>query len=109
MVAHFSTLKSICQIFDQCTSLLRSSCRVILSDVLFIVLYSTQSSANRRIFDVMLSAISFMQIRNSVGPKTVPCGTPDVTDAISDVALSTKNDTESKNQRNISFIRHSCK
>ena len=60
MVAHFFTLKSICQIFDLCTSLLRSSCRVILSDVLFMVLYSTQSSANRQIFDVMLSAISFM-------------------------------------------------
>ena len=42
------------------SSLLRSSSKVILSDVLFIVLYSTQSSANRRIFDVMLLAISFM-------------------------------------------------
>ena len=28
-------------------------------------------------------------MRKSVGPRTDPCGTPDVTDAVSDVAVST--------------------
>ncbi|KAH3782170.1 hypothetical protein DPMN_160082 [Dreissena polymorpha] len=33
---------------------------------------------NRRIDEEMFVAMSFMNKRNNVGPKTVPCGTPEV-------------------------------
>ena len=38
-----------------------------------------QSSANRRMFDVMASGRSFMNSRNRSGPSTEPWGTPEVT------------------------------
>ena len=42
-------------------------------------LYRTQSSTNRRTEDLMLSGKSFIKIRNRIGPKTEPWGTPDTT------------------------------
>ena len=39
-------------------------------------LYRTQSSANRRTEDQMLSGRSFIKNRNRIGPKTDPWGTP---------------------------------
>ena len=43
------------------------------------VLYKTQSSANRRTEDLILSSKSFMKIRKRIGPKTDPWGTPNKT------------------------------
>ena len=40
-------------------------------------LYKTQSSANSRTDDLIVSGRSLMKIRNRTGPKTDPCGTPD--------------------------------
>jgi len=76
---HFLVLKVICQATDQWNNLSMSSCSWIVSwsDVIF--LYRMQSSAKRRISDVMLSETSLMYRRKSKGPRTVPCGTPDVT------------------------------
>ena len=39
-----------------------------------------QSSTSNRTDDVMLSFISLINTRNMRGPKTVPCGTSDITD-----------------------------
>ena len=43
------------------------------------VLYRTQSSANRRTEDLILSGKSLLKIRKRIGPKTDPWGTPDKT------------------------------
>ena len=51
-----------------------SACHVIMYSV-----YRTLSSANRRTEDLMLSGRSFIKIRNRIGPKTDPWGTPDNT------------------------------
>ena len=42
-------------------------------------LYKTHSSASRWTEDLMLSGKSFIKIRNRIGPKTDPWGTPDNT------------------------------
>ena len=42
-------------------------------------LYKTQSSANRRTDDLILSGRSLINIKKRTGPKTDPCGTPDKT------------------------------
>ena len=42
-------------------------------------LYRTESSANRRTVEWILSGRSLMYIRKRRGPSTVPCGTPDLT------------------------------
>ena len=41
------------------------------------------SSANRRILDRMFSVMSLMYSKKSIGPRTEPCGTPDVTPVVS--------------------------
>ena len=52
----------------------------IASSVHLICLYNMQSSANSLIVEcLMTSGRSFMYIENSMGPRTVPCGTPEVT------------------------------
>ena len=43
----------------------------------------TQSSANRCISDSVPSEMSFMYKEDKRGPRTVPCGTPDMTGALS--------------------------
>ena len=47
-----------------------------------------ESSANNRTFDLVLSGRSFMEIRKRMGPRTEPCGTPDVTGTVADFSLS---------------------
>jgi len=42
-------------------------------------LYKMQLSANKRYDDDKLSEMSFMYVKNSNGPSTLPCGTPIVT------------------------------
>src|SRR5664279_3164499 len=46
---------------------------------LFIVRYRMQSSTNSRISEWTLLAMSLMYRRKRRGPRTVPCGTSDVT------------------------------
>ena len=48
------------------------------------------SSANRRILDRMFSLMSMMYSKKSIGPRTEPCGTPDVTSVVSDRAPLTE-------------------
>ena len=76
---HLATLNFICQSASHCPKLVRSSCKVKQSWSECIFLYRTQSSANRRTEDLMLSGRSFMKRRNRTGPKTDPWGTPDST------------------------------
>ena len=46
-----------------------------------------KSSAKSLMVEFMLSAMSLMYIKNNVGPRTVPWGTPEVTSAGSKVNL----------------------
>ena len=50
----------------------------------YILRYIMLSSANRRILDSMFSLMSLMYSKKSIGPRTEPCGTPDVTSVVSD-------------------------
>ena len=49
-----------------------------------------QSLANRRVLGWTQSGKSFINNRNSSGPRTVPCGTPLMTGMLPEVAPSTK-------------------
>ena len=71
-------------------SLVRSSCRMVQSCLVLICLKRIQSSANRRVLDWTQSGKSFINNRNSSGPRTVPCGTLLMTGMLSEVAPSTK-------------------
>ncbi len=53
------------------------------------VRYNKQSSAKWRTCDVICAGRSLMNIKNSSGPRTVRCGTPDSTGAHDDASLST--------------------
>jgi len=44
--------------------------------MLVIFLKSSVSSANFNIWLLMLKSMSFMKIKNKIGPMTEPCGTP---------------------------------
>ena len=44
-------------------------------------LYTRELSAKSLVVAEMFSGMSFIYIRKSSGPRTVPCGTPDVTSA----------------------------
>ena len=59
-------------------------CKMRQSAGLVIVHYIMQSSANIRISDWMLLVLSLMYRRKRRGPRTVPCGTPDVTGSLED-------------------------
>jgi hypothetical protein len=47
-----------------------------------------QSSANNRMFDVILFVMSLIYMRNRTGPSTLLCGTPDATSTLSDMVFS---------------------
>ena len=51
-------------------------------------LYKINSSANKPKEDLMLSAKSFIKIRNRIEPKTDPWGTPDNTGTVSEILSS---------------------
>ena len=70
----------------------RSFCSLLWSFWLLISRYNKQSSAKNLTDDLTASGRSFMWKRNSMGPSTVPCGTPESTvicwdDAPSNVTL----------------------
>ena len=61
----------------------------------FILRYIMLSSANRRILDAdtrlnIFVVMSLMYSKKSIGPRTEPCGTPDVTYVMSNRAPSTE-------------------
>jgi hypothetical protein len=60
-------------------SLFRSICNFSLCLMSIIFLYNIQSSAKSLSVDSLLYQISIMYAKNSSGPSTLPCGTPDVT------------------------------
>ena len=78
---HLSTLNNICQSSDHRNSFLKSPLIVSASASLHTLLQILLSSANFQIFDMMPSSISFINIKNSNGPNTKPCGTPLFTSA----------------------------
>ena len=49
-------------------------------------------SAKRRILHLMLFVMSFMYVKNNIGPRHVPCGTPDATSTLTDLLPSTNTD-----------------
>lgn len=79
MLLHLVTLRFISHVLHQSETRLRSPWRRTLSSSLVILRYKTQSSANSFMDDLMLLARSLMQTKKSKGPKTEPCGTPDLT------------------------------
>ena len=89
-ISHFSGWKFIIQVSSHSVSLLRSSCRRTASSSPLILAYNKLSSANSLICDATQSDISLMYARNSSGPNTVPCGTPDRTEAFLDVLPFTR-------------------
>ena len=52
--------------------------------------YIILSSAKRRIEDLMFPSMSFMLSKKRTGPRTEPCGTPDVPSVMSDRAPLTE-------------------
>ena len=66
-------------------NLFRSVCNLSMSLLSFIFLYIIQSSANSRTLDSVLLQIP----RNSTGPNTLPCSSPQVTLTSSDSCPST--------------------
>ena len=77
------------QSFAHISSCSKSACSFWWSFAVLIVLYSKQSSANSLIEDVTLSGRSFMWQRNSIGPSTMPWGTPESTVVSFDFSPST--------------------
>ena len=68
--------------------LFRSFCRVVWSFSLLISLCKRQSSANSLTDDLTEFGRSIMCHKNSIGPSTVPCGTPESTVASSEYSPS---------------------
>ena len=85
---HLATLNFICQSASHCASRSRSSCKIRQSEGEYMFLYRTQSSANKRTDDLMLSGRSLMNTKKRTGPRTEPWGTPDKTGTGSDSSPS---------------------
>ena len=85
----FCVLKFICQVADQSTSLCKSDWRASESLVIYTKHYKIQSSAKRRMLDVMSLPMSLTYNKKRSGPSTVSWGTPDSTITSSDNSPST--------------------
>ena len=72
-------LKAICYFSDQTTNLLRSLWSTSALLIMLTTPYRTLSSANSPNFEVIWRPMSLMYSKNISGPRTMPCGTPDVT------------------------------
>ena len=86
---HLLMLNSMPQVLLHWTRLSRSLWRTLQSDLERISRFTRQSSANRRIDEDDPWMTSFMNTRNKMDPRTVPCGTPDSTAASLEVWQST--------------------
>ena len=80
-------LKLICQIFSQCSNAERSFWSKALS-LSFLMILNRKSANSLAIEDFIVSGRSFMNHRNTWGPKTVPWSTPERTSAVSDLTPS---------------------
>ena len=89
MMLHLVGLKHIPHLVDQFSNALRSFCRVAWSSSVLISLYTRQSSAKSHVVvPGVTCGKSFMKSRNNNGPRTVPCGTPDMTCAFGEESPS---------------------
>ena len=88
MMLHFEVLNCICHSCCEISSLLRSSWRLSLSESSTTTPYKRVSSANSLTVEVRPFGRSLMYVRNNNGPRTGPCGTPEVTGEEGDVAPS---------------------
>ena len=73
---HFEELNCINQVSAHFSKRNKSCCSMLASDIQSIFLYSRQSSANKWHVEFKHKGKSLMNIRNSNGPTTEPCGTP---------------------------------
>ena len=71
------------------TILSRSSCSSLQSSLEATTRYAIVSSAKSRTCDDSESGRSLIKTRNKIGPRTDPCGTPDVTGADAELSPST--------------------
>ena len=85
MTLHFDGLKFICHLYCHCSNLRKSSWILFPSVSLEIIPYNRASSAKSLTGEFRPSGRSFTYNKNSNGPKTVPWGTPDVTQEGDDV------------------------
>ncbi|CAL4251130.1 unnamed protein product [Meganyctiphanes norvegica] len=84
MILHFATLNDIfhfvAQFCSSCRSFCSFSCAPSNSGLLLFILGTLQyillSSANKHTGQSTHFGRSFMNIRNRIGPRTDPCGTP---------------------------------
>ena len=88
MTWHFSGWNLICHLISHSLSASRSRCSALASLLHLICLYNNESSANNLVSDGEHSGKSL--IKNSCGPKTVPCGTPNTTLECGDGVPSSK-------------------
>ena len=76
---HLEGLNSMSQWDSHNDSLSRLFCSTVPSPKPPIVRYTAVSSARSRTCDDSFSGRLFMKTRNRIGPKTEPCGTPELT------------------------------
>ena len=91
IMLHLAALKLIPHFEPQFSSKFRSFCRAIWS-CLFLIslsLYTRQSSVKSLTLEEITDGRSLMCSKNKIGPKTVPCGTPESTVTRSDCIPST--------------------
>ena len=82
MTSHLLGLKSISQSCSHCCSLSKSACKASASEVSWIVRYIRQSSAKSLVVEDAIPGRSLIKTKKSRGPRTVPWGTPDVTNEV---------------------------
>ena len=81
---HLSELSFIFHSLPHLHKASKSLWRVVASEEEIISLYRKPSSAKSIGFDEKYEGMSFTLSRNKRGQRTVPCGTPDVTSAVSE-------------------------
>ena len=84
IILHLAALNFIPHVDPQLSSKFRSFCRSFWSCLLLISLYTRQSSAKSLTLEEITDGKSLMCSKNRIGPKTVPCGTPESTVTRSD-------------------------
>ena len=89
IMLHFLALNLIPQVSPHNSRAARSLCRASWSSTDWMGRYKRQSSANSRTCEVTTLGRSLMWRRNSSGPSTEPCGTPESTDTWLDFLPST--------------------
>ena len=86
---HFCVWNSMPHLDSHSAKLSRSYCRTAKSLWSYIGLYTMQSSANKRVLEMISFGRSSTNSRNIKGPSTEPCGTPLTTDTLSEEHPST--------------------